>query len=100
MERFRPNLVIDGVDAYDEDRMHELRAGPVTLRIVKPCTRCSITTTDQQQGVVDGVEPLQTLREYRFDRQLRGVAFGQNVIVVSGVGETLRVGQAFEVTWK
>ena len=48
MERFRPNVVIDGVGAYDEDRIHELRAGAVTLRIVKPCTRCSITTTDQQ----------------------------------------------------
>jgi uncharacterized protein YcbX len=100
MERFRPNVVIDGVDAYDEDRMHELRAGPVTLRIVKPCSRCSITTTDQQAGAVDGVEPLQTLKEYRFDKRLRGVAFGQNVIIVSGVGETLRVGQPFDVTWK
>jgi len=100
MERFRPNVVIDGVDAYDEDRMHELRAGPVTLRIVKPCTRCAITTTDQQQGAVDGVEPLKTLKEYRFDKELRGVAFGQNVIVVSGVGESLRVGQTFDVTWK
>jgi uncharacterized protein YcbX len=99
MERFRPNLVIDGVGPYDEDRIHELRAGPVVLRIVKPCTRCSITTTDQQQGAVDGVEPLKTLKEYRFDKQLRGVAFGQNVIVVSGVGETLRVGQSFEVKW-
>jgi uncharacterized protein YcbX len=100
MERFRPNLVIDGVGAYDEDRMHELRAGPITLRIVKPCARCSITTTDQQQGAVDGVEPLKTLKEYRFDKELRGVAFGQNVIVVNGVGESLRVGQAFEVSWK
>ena len=88
MERFRPNVVIDGVEAYDEDRMHELRAGPVTLRIVKPCTRCSITTTDQQRGAVDGVEPLQTLKEYRFDPKLRGVAFGQNAIIVDGVGES------------
>jgi uncharacterized protein YcbX len=100
MERFRPNLVIDGVEPFDEDRMHELRAGPVTLRIVKPCMRCSITTTDQQQGAVDGVEPLQTLKEYRFNKELRGVAFGQNVIVVDGVGESLRVGQTFDVTWK
>jgi hypothetical protein len=100
MERFRPNLVIDGVAAYDEDRMHELRAGPVTLRIVKPCTRCTITTTDQQRGEVDGVEPLETLKEYRFDKELRGVTFGQNVIVVKGVGESLRVGQTFDVVWK
>jgi len=100
MERFRPNIVIDGVEAYDEDRMHELRAGPVTLRIVKPSTRCSITTTDQRKGEVDGVEPLRTLKEYRYDSQLRGVTFGQNVIVVDGVGENLKVGQRFDVTWK
>ena len=100
MERFRPNVVIDGVDAYDEDRMHELRAGPVTLRIVKPCMRCSITTTDQQRGAVDGVEPLRTLKEYRYDPHLHGVAFGQNAIIVDGVGEQLQVGQRFEVSWK
>ena len=94
MERFRPNVVIDGVEAYDEDRIHELRAGEVTLRIVKPCTRCSITTTDQQAGAVDGVEPLKTLKEYRFDRELRGVAFGQNAIVGrTGLARRLRVGQ-------
>jgi uncharacterized protein YcbX len=100
MERFRPNVVIDGVAAFDEDRIHELRVGGVTLRLVKPCTRCSITTTDQQRGAVDGVEPLHTLKEYRFDRQLRGVAFGQNAVVVSGVGQRLRVGDSFDVTWR
>lgn len=100
MERFRPNVVIDGVGAYDEDRMHELRAGPVTLRIVKPCARCSITTTDQQKGAVDGVEPLRTLKQYRFDSNLRGVTFGQNAIVMDGVREHLRVGQSFEIAWK
>ena len=59
--------------AYDEDRIHELHADEVTLRLVKPCTRCSITTTDQQIGAVDGVEPLATLKTYRYDRELRGV---------------------------
>jgi hypothetical protein len=100
MERFRPNVVIDGVDAYAEDRIHELRVGEVILRLVKPCTRCSITTTDQQLGVVDGDEPLRTLKQYRFDRELRGVAFGQNAIVVSGVGQRLRVGDSFDIAWK
>jgi uncharacterized protein len=100
MERFRPNLVIDGVDAYAEDRIHELRAGDVAIRIVKPCTRCSITTTDQDRGAVDGVEPLATLKTYRHDRELKGVTFGQNAIPAAGVGATLRVGQDFEVVWK
>ncbi|HTU68478.1 MAG TPA: MOSC N-terminal beta barrel domain-containing protein [Steroidobacteraceae bacterium] len=100
MERFRPNLVIDGVDAYDEDRIHELRADGVTIRLVKPCARCAITTTDQQTGERDGVEPLQTLREFRFDRKLRGVLFGQNAIPVAGAGSDLRVGQQFEIVWR
>ena len=100
MERFRPNLVLDGVGAYDEDRIHELRTPAVTLRLVKPCTRCSITTTDQQRGVVDGVEPLATLKTYRNDSALRGVTFGQNAIIVKGIGENLRVGDPLDITWR
>ena len=100
MERFRPNLVIDGVDAFDEDRMHELRVGDVTLRMVKNCTRCAITTTDQQTGTLDGQEPLRTLKSYRFDRELRGVVFGQNAIVVSGAGASLRVGDVIQCEMK
>lgn len=100
MERFRPNLVIEDVEAFDEDRIHELRVRGIALRLVKPCTRCSITTTDQQRGELDGVEPLRTLKEFRFDRELRGVTFGQNAIVVSGAGEKLQVGDSFEVAWK
>jgi uncharacterized protein YcbX len=100
MERFRPNVVIDGVAAFDEDRIHELRAGDVTLRLVKPCARCSITTTDQRRGEVDGVEPLRTLKEYRFDRTLRGVLFGQNAIVIRGAGSELHVGTPLAITWK
>lgn len=100
MERFRPNLVLEGTAAFDEDRIHELRVGDVTLRLVKPCVRCSITTTDQQRGAVDGVEPLRTLKEFRFDRALRGVTFGQNAIVVGGAGSSLRRGAAVEIVWK
>jgi uncharacterized protein len=100
MERFRPNLVLEGLEAFDEDRIHELRAGDITLRLVKPCTRCSITTTDQQAGAVDGDEPLRTLKSYRFDRELRGVTFGQNAIVLGGTGRELRRGERFDITWK
>lgn len=100
MERFRPNLVIDGVGAYDEDRIHELRADGIVIRIVKPCTRCAITTTDQARGERDGVEPLATLKAFRFDAGLRGVMFGQNAIPIEGVGRTLRVGHTLEIVWK
>jgi len=100
MERFRPNLVIDGVDAFDEDRIHELRGDGVIIRIVKPCTRCSITTTDQRTGERDGVEPLVTLKGFRYDRELLGVTFGQNAIPIDGIGLALRSGQEFEIVWK
>ena len=91
--------MIDDVAAYDEDRIHELRAGEVTLRLVKPCTRCSITTTDQQAGVVDGVEPLATLKTYRHDSKLRGEAFGQNAIVVRASVRVCASGRTFDITW-
>jgi len=96
MNRFRPNLELEGLPPYGEDDLHDLVAGPLRLRRVKPCTRCVITTTDQSSGVADGDEPLRTLKTYRWDPQLRGVTFGQNLIVVSGAGTQLRAGSDFE----
>jgi uncharacterized protein YcbX len=96
MNRFRPNLELDGLPPYGEDALQDLVAGPLRLRRVKPCTRCAITTTDQATGEVAGDEPLKTLKTYRWDAQLRGVTFGQNLIVVAGAGTRLRVGMEFE----
>lgn len=92
MERFRPNLVFDGLPPYGEDRLQAIECGGVRLGIAKPCTRCVITTTDQHSGERMGEEPLRTLKTYRWDAALRGVAFGQNAIVVSGAGQWLSAG--------
>jgi len=100
MNRFRPNIVLDGLDAFDEDRIEELHAGDIRLRVVKACTRCSITTTDQDTGTVEGDEPLRTLKTYRYDAALRGVCFGQNLIVLSGIGAQLQRGQRLQLRWK
>jgi uncharacterized protein len=97
MNRFRPNIVVDGLGAFEEDRVRELTVGTVALRPVKPCTRCAITTTDQERGVRTGEDPLRTLRTFRLDRQLKGVTFGQNLIMREGVGEWLAVGDTFTV---
>lgn len=96
MNRFRPNLELDGLPPYGEDELEDLVAGELRLRRVKPCTRCAITTTDQATGTVDGAEPLRTLKTYRWDPQLRGVTFGQNLIVVAGAGTSLRVGMELQ----
>jgi uncharacterized protein YcbX len=93
MNRFRPNIVVSGLPPFGEDQLHDLTAGKVRLRRVKGCTRCIVTTTDQATGLRDGKEPLQALAKFRFDRELKGVIFGQNLILIEGAGAQLRVGQ-------
>jgi uncharacterized protein YcbX len=91
MNRFRPNVVVDGLEAYAEDHLDTLAADGVELKLVKPCTRCQVTTTDQANARV-GVEPLRTLGRYRMNERLGGVTFGMNAIVTRGAGRTLAAG--------
>lgn len=98
MNRFRPNMVVNGLEAYDEDHLSTLNCGDVTLTLVKPCVRCQITTTDQATAEV-GSEPLRTLAGYRNNARLGGVTFGINAIVTRGTGSTLAVGSSIEPTW-
>lgn len=100
MNRFRPNIVLEGIGPYEEDEIDELYTDELRLRIVKPCTRCKITTTDQETGQLDGDEPLRTLKTYRYDAQLRGLLFGQNTVIVQGLDAMLRCGQTLQVRWK
>lgn len=82
MDRFRANVVVDGLPAWDEDFVDTLRIGEVTLKLVKPCVRCQVTTTDQRTGVVSSEEPLNTLARFRNDPDLGGVTFGWNAVVI------------------
>ena len=87
MNRFRPNLVVAGGEPYGEDAWTGIQIGGLPLRVVKPCPRCVVTTTDQMTGE-RAKEPLRTLATYR---KVNGeVMFGQNV-VHEGTGR-LRVG--------
>jgi len=103
IERFRPNLVLDGLeDANGEDFIDELRfdtpEGPVVLKLVKPCVRCTIPSVDPATGE-QGHEPGDTLAGYRADSRMRGgITFGMNAVIVEGVGRTLRVGMPGEAT--
>ncbi|NMN03432.1 MULTISPECIES: MOSC N-terminal beta barrel domain-containing protein [unclassified Novosphingobium] len=86
MARFRPNLVIAGAPAaFAEDGWTRLRIGAITLRLVKPCTRCVITTQDPETGESEGREPLATLRKMGRLWQRQPI-FGVNAIP-DGVGE-------------
>ncbi len=92
MRRFRPNLVVDGCEPYEEDRWRCVRIGELTFRVVKPCSRCPIPTIDPETAQ-RGPEPLRTLMGYR--QRDNKVYFGQNLIH-DGVG-ALSVGDAVEV---
>lgn len=77
MDRFRPNIVVSGCGAHAEDRWRHVRIGEVDFRVAKPCSRCVVTTTNQQTGEL-GREPLQTLATYRLEDG--EILFGQNLI--------------------
>ena len=91
VDRFRPNLVVEGCGPFEEDEWQRLRIGATEFRVVKPCSRCSIVMTDQATGERDR-EVLATLAGYR--QSGRKIFFGQNLAHDStGI---LRVGDTLE----
>ena len=98
MQNFRPNVVLTGIDAYDEDRLDTLniqtKEAVVQLKHVKPCARCTIPDVDLQNGK-QGTAVADMLQTYRANQLMDGaVTLGMNAIVLAGEGATLRVGQA------
>ncbi|CAP42329.1 MOSC domain-containing protein [Bordetella petrii] len=95
MNRFRPNIVIQGEwEAYDEDHTAMVTVGQVRMALVKPCTRCPMPNIDQLTAQRHD-EPGRTLAAYR--KFEIGVVFGQNAIVAAPTGARLRVGDAAEI---
>ena len=95
MNRFRPNIVVNTSDPFIEGNWKLIQIGQVNFSVVKPCSRCIITTTDQLTGNRNPLqEPLKTLRTFRqFDNQ--GIMFGENMIPrTSGV---VRVGDKVQI---
>ncbi|MFG2648206.1 MOSC domain-containing protein [Streptomyces sp. NPDC048436] len=92
MNRFRPNVVVDGTAPWAEDDWSRIAIGEVTFRVAKPCGRCVVTTTDQRSAE-RGKEPLRTLAKHRrFGDQL---VFGQNL--VPETTGSIRIGDPFTV---
>jgi uncharacterized protein YcbX len=77
MSRFRPNLVISGCSAYEEDSWREISIGAIDFRLPKPCSRCSVPTIDPETAET-GKEPLLTLSRTR--KWQNKVYFGQNAL--------------------
>ncbi|HYD93767.1 MAG TPA: MOSC N-terminal beta barrel domain-containing protein [Noviherbaspirillum sp.] len=98
MNRFRPNIVISGIEAFDEDVAESFRIGDAKIKPVKPCARCPMPSVDQSRGEF-GPDPLDILRSYRANPRVDGgITFGMNAILLEGEGQVLRVGQEVEMT--
>lgn len=80
--RFRPNIVIEDAPAWADDSWQTIRIGDIEFDLVKPCTRCIMTTNDPETGERADNEPLMTLSKLRRsgDPRVRGVLFGWNVV--------------------
>jgi uncharacterized protein YcbX len=93
MDRFRPNVVVSGPPAFDEDRYRTLLLGDVHFDAAKDCDRCVVTTLEEGTGRASK-EPLRTLATFR--RWDGAVWFGVNLIPLCG--GSLRVGEPLTVT--
>ena len=103
IERFRPNIVVAGLETQDEDRLDTIRiaaAQEVQLRPAKPCTRCPIPDIDPTTADIDP-KVSAALQTYRANPLVNGaVTFGMNAVILSGQDQILRVGQAVTGDWR
>ncbi|MFK0121405.1 MOSC domain-containing protein [Streptomyces sp. NPDC090994] len=92
MDRFRPNVVVSGTEAWAEDGWSRVTIGEASFRVAKPSGRCVVTTTDQDTAA-RGREPLHTLGRHR--RHGGKLLFGQNLVPLTR--GTVRVGDPVTV---
>ena len=82
MDRFRPNIVLDCDQPWDEDAWTGIEIGGIGFDFVKPCPRCIMTTQDQQTGSREGANPMPAMGRLRMsaDRRVPGPLFGWNAV--------------------
>lgn len=107
MERFRPNIVVEGIEAWDEDTWRTVRVGGATVRGCLPWPRCAVPQVDQETGERHR-EPARVLADRRrcVDASagpagLTGLFEGSTLFGVGAgiepVGVTIAVGDPVEV---
>ena len=105
MQRFRPNIVVETDEAWAEDRWATIEINGIRFDLVKPCTRCIMTSQDQQTGSRDVPSPIKAMSRIRMsaDRRVPGVLFGWNLTPRGegsiAVGDVLKVVEQRSEGW-
>jgi len=90
--RFRSTILLETQTPHEEDNWTDFKLGGLAFRMVKPCTRCVVTTIDQKTGTASK-EPLKTLNNYR--KVGNHILFSMNAICLEegnlSVGDTLEI---------
>ncbi|MCW2787624.1 MAG: hypothetical protein JWP74_4141 [Marmoricola sp.] len=93
IERFRPNIVIDGDAAFAEDDWSRIRVGEVSFRVPKRVDRC-VMTTISPADLSSTKEPIRTLARHRLVEQKTWFA----IHLVPETTGRIAVGDAVEVS--
>jgi uncharacterized protein len=103
-DRFRANILLDGVDAYEEDLIRTFDFGSVKLEVVSKCVRCNVPGVDQSSGEVQSEQPTPVLDTYRLDLELAGSTIGVNAICLPSANPsitpgTINIGKKIEIEY-
>lgn len=92
INRFRANMIINGLKAYEEEQLNEFSIGDATFKMIKPCARCIMININPETSE-RGKEPLQTLSTFR--KKGNKVYFGMNAVCINPgqvqIGDSLQV---------
>ncbi|XP_068246121.1 mitochondrial amidoxime reducing component 2-like [Palaemon carinicauda] len=92
MDNFRPNIIVKGSEAFDENDWAFVKIGDVVLRRLKPCQRCLLTTIDPVKGKRnENAEPLRTLKEYQLLKEPPALAKAWKESPIFGVTMSIDV---------
>ncbi|EFC38416.1 predicted protein [Naegleria gruberi] len=73
IDRMRPNIVIEGLEEYEEDEIKSIYINNIPFQINSQCSRCTMICINPNT-LIQEEEPLRTLYSYR--RFGNGVLFG------------------------
>lgn len=102
MNRFRPNLVVKGLEPFAEHKLAEMSASHYSFQIRYPCKRCIVTTIDQDTAQKDPqVQPFKTLQIINpMPGREKGPAFAENATLAKGDGQNIRIGDKIQAIFK